>query len=51
MTREEKVKFIAESMSYFEDVEITAKLRETIRNLSDEELETKYEFANYLWDK
>jgi pyrimidine deaminase RibD-like protein len=51
MTREEKIQFVAESIANFEDVDNTEKLQETVRNLSDEELEEKYEFADYLWDK
>jgi hypothetical protein len=51
MTREEKIQFVAESIANFEEVENTEKLQEAVRNLSDEELEEKYEFADYLWDK
>lgn len=51
MTREEKMQFVAESISEFEGVENTEKLQKEIRNLSDAELEEKYEFADYLWDK
>ena len=51
MTREEKVQFVAYSISEFEEVENTLKLQDEIRKLNDEELEEKFEFADYLWDK
>lgn len=51
MTREEKVQFVANSISEFEGVENTDTLQAEIRKLSDEELEDKFEFADYLWDK
>lgn len=51
MTREEKVQFVASSISEFEGVENTYALQAEIRKLSDEELENKFEFADYLWDK
>lgn len=51
MDREEKVQFVAYSISEFEGAENTKKLQEEVRNLSDAELEEKYEFAVYLWDK
>ncbi|BDR72190.1 hypothetical protein DP145_01605 [Clostridium tetani] len=49
--REGKVKFVAESIAYFEGVELTEKLIDEVRKLSDEELEEKFKFADYLWDK
>lgn len=51
MTREEKVQFIAQSISWFEGVENTITLQEEIRKLSDTEIEDKCEFADYLWTK
>lgn len=51
MTREEKVLFVAESIAEFNEVENTSTLKQHVRDLSDEELEEKYEFAQYLWDK
>lgn len=51
MTREEKVQFIAYSIAEFEGVENNTALQEEVRNLSDEELEEKFEFADYLWEK
>jgi len=51
MTREEKVQFVAYSISEFEGVENTSTLQDEIRKLTDEVLEEKFEFADYLWDK
>ena len=51
MDREEKVQFIAETMSDIENVENTESLQHEIRILSDSELNEKFEFAEYLWGK
>lgn len=51
MTREEKIQFVAYSISEFEGVENTIELQNEIRKLNDRELEEKFEFADYLWDK
>lgn len=51
LEREQKVQFIAASIKEFEGIEITEKFLEEIRRLNDEELQEKFEFADYLWDK
>lgn len=51
MTREEKVQFIARSISEFEGIPNTEELQEEIRKLEDGKLESEYEFMEYLHTK
>ena len=51
MTREEKIKFIVESIAEFEGVKDTKHLQESIEKWADEQIQEEFEFMSYLWDK
>jgi len=49
--REEKVVYIAESIALLNGIKCTEGLKEEIRSLTDNDLEIKLEFAEYLEGK